>query len=84
MKWRLGKLPHADAVVNHYRRVIVGLGAQECPILSFESLKAGCWPAAHRDPFDRLLAAQAVHRDLTLAISDDAFRNFAGLRSVGL
>jgi len=83
-KWRLGKLPHAESVVNHYKRVIDGLGAHECPILSVESLKAGIWPVAHRDPFDRLLAAQAVHRDLTLATSDDVFRNFDGLRTVGL
>jgi PIN domain nuclease of toxin-antitoxin system len=30
-------------------------------------------PWHHRDPFDRVMAAQALERDLTLVSSDDAF-----------
>jgi len=33
----------------------------------------------HRDPFDRLLAAQAMASDLVLVSSDPAFRLFPGL-----
>jgi PIN domain nuclease of toxin-antitoxin system len=31
----------------------------------------------HRDPFDRLLIAQAVHEKLTLVSVDAAFRNYS-------
>ena len=34
----------------------------------------------HRDPFDRLLIAQAVSEDLTMISSDTRFSSYAGLR----
>lgn len=37
-------------------------------------------PLHHRDPFDRLLIAQAVHENLTLVTHDDVFDNYRGLR----
>ncbi len=79
-KWRLGKLPGARQVVENYQRVLDGLGSRECPIHSDESLLAGTWSTPHRDPFDRILAAQAVVRDLTLATTDAAFHQFDGVR----
>ncbi len=82
-KWRLGKLPGAGVVVESFQRAIDGLGAIECPILSSESLLAGSWNVPHRDPFDRILAAQAAVRDLTLATTDGAFHQFEGVRLFG-
>lgn len=82
-KWRLGKLPGAGVVVESFQRAIDGLGAIECPILSSESLLAGSWTVPHRDPFDRILAAQASLRDLTLATTDGAFHQFPGVRLFG-
>ena len=38
----------------------------------------GCGlPLHHRDPFDRLLIAQAVEEGLTIASRDDSFRSYA-------
>ncbi len=37
-------------------------------------------PLHHRDPFDRLLIAQALHENLTLVTHDDVFDNYRGLR----
>jgi PIN domain nuclease of toxin-antitoxin system len=37
----------------------------------------------HRDPFDRLLAAQAMALDLILASNDEAFDEFEGLKRLG-
>lgn len=82
-KWRLGKLPGAREVVANYQRVIDGLGARECPIHSNECLVAGSWSTPHRDPFDRILAAQATVRDLTLATTNAAFHQFEGIRLFG-
>jgi PIN domain nuclease of toxin-antitoxin system len=37
----------------------------------------------HRDPFDRLLAAQARSEDLVLASTDPAFTQFEGVVILG-
>jgi PIN domain nuclease of toxin-antitoxin system len=39
-------------------------------------------PGAHGDPFDRMLAAQAMHETLTLVTHDDVFDRYPGLRTL--
>jgi PIN domain nuclease of toxin-antitoxin system len=75
-KWRLGKLPEATAIVKGYRSHLTTMMATELAITSEHALTAGCFDAPHRDPFDRILAAQAVVEDLMLVTSDSAFRQF--------
>jgi PIN domain nuclease of toxin-antitoxin system len=43
------------------------------------ALRAGLWPVDHRDPFNRILAAQAAQQELVLATTDPAFSLFAGV-----
>ena len=45
--------------------------------------QAGLWAVPHRDPFDRLLAAQAKAHDLVLASTDPAFTQFEGVVTLG-
>jgi PIN domain nuclease of toxin-antitoxin system len=78
-KWRLGKLPHAASVVHNYHQAIHGLAATELAISGEAALRAGLWPVDHRDPFDRILAAQAALQELVLATTDPAFSLFAGV-----
>ena len=33
-------------------------------------------PLIHRDPFDRMLIAQALHHDMTLVTSDETIRRY--------
>jgi PIN domain nuclease of toxin-antitoxin system len=66
-KWRLGKLQHARSVVDNYAM----------------ARQAGLWAVPHRDPFDRLLAAQARSEDLVLASTDPAFTQFEGVVTLG-
>ena len=40
---------------------------------------AGLMDVAHRDPFDRLLAAQAIAEGMSLLSVDPAFRQIPGL-----
>jgi PIN domain nuclease of toxin-antitoxin system len=56
-----------------------GLAATEIPISGEVARCAGLWRVDHRDPFDRLLAAQAVTDGLILASGDPAFRLFEGV-----
>lgn len=39
-------------------------------------------PLHHRDPFDRMLIAQALHEELTVVTADGAFAGYPGLRTI--
>jgi PIN domain nuclease of toxin-antitoxin system len=41
---------------------------------------AAALPPFHRDPFDRMLIAQAIVEQLTLVTNDSAFKRYKGLR----
>jgi len=49
---------------------------QPLPVSLAHALRAGLYPSAHRDPFDRILAAQAEVEHLTLVTCDPAFALF--------
>lgn len=75
-KYRLGRLAHAKSVVQAYGKAVDGLQAEELEVSRAHALKAGLWEVAHRDPFDRLLAAQADLEGLPLLTNDPAFAQF--------
>ncbi|MEB3348561.1 MAG: type II toxin-antitoxin system VapC family toxin [Cyanobacteriota bacterium] len=76
-KWRLGKLQQARSVVENYTMDLHRLAAVDLPITADVARQAGLWDVPHRDPFDRLLAAQALADELVLASTDPAFAQFA-------
>lgn len=75
-KHRLGKLPDAGDVVIGYVDHLAQLGAEELPITASHALTAGALRVDHQDPFDRMLAAQALHEGVPIATSDLAFDRF--------
>lgn len=75
-KFRLGKLPGAKSAVADYGDVVRRLGAQPLSITTAHALAAGSYPQLHRDPFDRILAAQAQIEGLPLVSKDRALRVF--------
>lgn len=81
-KQRLGRLPDAEAIVGAYRAHLDILRAEELPISSAHALRAGGFRVKHRDPFDRMLAAQALLEGVPLMTDDPAFARFAGLQLV--
>jgi PIN domain nuclease of toxin-antitoxin system len=75
-KYRLGKLPHAQVLVEDFIVKVTSAGYVLLSISAEHALRAGRLPADHKDPFDRMLAAQAIHEDLPLVSNDqqlDAF-----------
>ena len=48
-------------------------GFLELPLTSAHAARAGLLPHPHRDPFDRLLAAQALLEGLPIASGDAVF-----------
>lgn len=79
-KHRLGKLPQADVLLLGYEEHLARLGATELAITSRHALNAGGLNWNHRDPFDRMLAAQAMIESATLVTADAAFADLAGVR----
>jgi len=65
--------------VHNYPQVLNALAATELAINGQTARTAGLLDVDHRDPFDRLLAAQAMADDLLLVSSDPAFRLFPDL-----
>ena len=81
-KYRLGKLGEAQAVVHGYPDHLARLRAQELPISSHHALTAGLLTWAHRDPFDRMIAAQCMIESIPLATADTTLASFPGIHVV--
>jgi PIN domain nuclease of toxin-antitoxin system len=75
-KHRLGKLPQAHEVAADVPAWITRAGFSPLPISPQHAQLAGAWAHTHRDPFDRMLAAQARIERLTFATSDAALASF--------
>lgn len=75
-KHRVGKLPRAEAVARNVAGAIAGQGFEELAISVADAERAGRLPGPHRDPFDRLLAAQALARNLVIVSVDRVFDRY--------
>ena len=75
-KHRLGKLPGAADVARDVRGCILGQGFEELAITVADAERAGRLPGPHRDPFDRMLIAQASGRDLLLVSNEVLFDSY--------
>lgn len=71
-KSRLGRLPGAERVLPRLPALIEESRLRVLPITFAHALKAGSLDHRHRDPFDRMLTAQAMIEDLVLVTSDPA------------
>lgn len=70
IKVGLGKWPEAANLVEHFESEVAAESFRIVAIRIDHARFAGLMTAAHRDPFDRLLAAQAIVEGLTLVTSD--------------
>lgn len=78
-KQRLGKLPGVEAITAGWSRHLRDLGARELPISSEHALVSGQLKWDHRDPFDRMLAAQSLVESMTLVSRDRQFTHAPGV-----
>lgn len=70
IKVGLGKWPLAETLIGGFENEMRNEGFAILPISIGHVRFAGLMTAAHRDPFDRLLAAQALAEGLTLVTTD--------------
>ena len=76
MKVRLGKLPAAARLTHRLPESLAEQDFKPLAIRLEHGRLGGLLPGAHRDPFDRILAAQALLEDLPLVTNDPAFAAF--------
>jgi PIN domain nuclease of toxin-antitoxin system len=75
-KQRLGKLDDVPQATERYGELVAADGFVHLPMTHLHGLRAGAYPVKHRDPFDRMLAAQGELELLTLVTRDAAFDLF--------
>jgi PIN domain nuclease of toxin-antitoxin system len=80
-KIRLGKWEDAAPLVSTWDRRVSDLDADALDLATAHALYAGSMAWEHRDPFDRLLAAQALVENVTLVTADPAFAGLKALRT---
>jgi PIN domain nuclease of toxin-antitoxin system len=76
MKVRLGKLPDAARLTHRLTESLAEQDFKPLPITIEHGRLGGLLHGQHRDPFDRILAAQALLEDVPLVTNDAAFADF--------
>ena len=80
IKFRIGKLPGCEAVAVDVAGHVAGQGFEALAIGVADAGRAGRLPGSHRDPFDRMLAAQALAREFPIVSVDPVFDGFGVVR----
>jgi PIN domain nuclease of toxin-antitoxin system len=82
IKHRAGKWPEVEILLSRHEEVVTQLGALDRPVTAHDAILAGGLAWDHNDPFDRMLAAQALSSGAVLVSRDPVFRHLPGLRTV--
>ncbi len=80
-KVRIGKLPQAAAFSAEMPRRLELLGFHPLAVTMEHALRAGQLPGSHKDPFDRMLIAQAQAENLVLISNERVFDAY-GIRRI--
>lgn len=76
-KFRIGKLPDAALLVQDFEAIVAEQGFDELAISVHHARLAGEMNIPHKDPFDRLLIAQAQAEDMMMVSNEALFDSFA-------
>lgn len=82
IKFRLGKLPQAAALIGNFAALINRYGFIELPLDCATAIVVARLDSLHGDPFDRVLAAQALMAGIPIVSRDAAFASFPDVRTV--
>ncbi len=75
-KHRIGKLPEAEDIARLLPMYLRQARFGELSVSVDDGLLAGSLPGPHKDPFDRMLIAQARLRSLSVLSIDPVFREY--------
>jgi PIN domain nuclease of toxin-antitoxin system len=80
IKTNLGKFD-SQVLLSRWDEILEAQGFSELPIESAHAIRAGLLPLHHRDPFDRILAAQAQVTGWPIISADRVF-DYYGVRRI--
>lgn len=76
-KYQLGRLSGAALITADIAGAVASQGFTELPISIRDGQAAGGLPAIHKDPFDRMLIAQAVTAGMVIVSNEAMFNAYA-------
>src|SRR5579863_457487 len=76
IKTRLGRLPSALPLMDDFEGFLRRQDFEALPITVDHGLRAGLLPGHHKDPFDRMLIAQAQAESLLVISNDEVFEHY--------
>lgn len=77
IKYQAAKLKLPDAPERFLRRCLQLLAVETLSVTFEHALRVEALPGHHRDPFDRILIAQAQLESLPILTRDEAFSRYA-------
>ncbi len=75
-KHRIGKMPEALGMVAELELRVAREGFETLPLSFAQARHAGMLEDLHKDPFDRMLIAQAFLEDMVLVSNEEIFDRF--------
>lgn len=75
-KFRIGKWPGIGELAKNFETAIRAENFLLLPIEASHATRGGLLEGSHRDPFDRLIAAQSLVEGVPLVTNDRAFKEF--------
>jgi len=78
-KVRLGKWPQAELIALEWNDKLVELDARPLSLEAQDMIAAASLIWEHRDPFDRMISAQAMRRGWAVASADHVFKDLHGI-----
>lgn len=76
IKYKAGKLDAASALISRFQAALEEEHFVELPITVAHAVHAGLLEGFHKDPFDRVLIAQARIESLPVVSTDKCFDDF--------
>ena len=76
IKHKKGLLPMGKIIVEDYQKILREYQLNELVISGKHAIKAGQLEMIHRDPFDRLIIAQAMLEQITVLTLDKIFKSY--------
>ena len=76
IKFGLGKLPSASDPIANFSDEMENEGFQLLPISVEHGIRAGLLPGLHKDPFDRMLIAQAQAENIPIISNEAVFEGY--------
>jgi len=76
IKYEIGKLPLPEPPETYVPSRMLAQGIEALPIEHTHALRVASLPRHHRDPFDRLLVAQAEVEGISLLTADRLIRKY--------